>query len=57
MGMPWLACHNPKIDWRTREVKMIKCLEECGKQWKPKQGNLEWQKQKEEEQKKEEGKR
>ena len=55
--MPWLACHNPKIDWRTREVKMIKCLEECGKQWKPKQGNLEWQKQKEEEQKKEEGKR
>ena len=23
MGMPWLARHNPEIDWRTREVKMM----------------------------------
>jgi len=37
LGMPWLACHNPEIDWRTREVKMTRCLEECGKQWRPKQ--------------------
>jgi len=32
LGMPWLACHNPEIDWRTGEVKMMRCLEECGKQ-------------------------
>ena len=32
LEMPWLACHNPEIDWRTREVKMMRCLEECGKQ-------------------------
>jgi len=32
LGMPWLACHNPEIDWRTGEVKMTRCLEECGKQ-------------------------
>ena len=31
LGMPWLARHNPKIDWRTGEVKMTRCLEECGK--------------------------
>ena len=32
LGMPWLACHNPKIDWRTGKVKMTRCLKECGKQ-------------------------
>jgi len=32
LGMSWLACHNPEIDWRTGEVKMTRCLEECGKQ-------------------------
>jgi len=21
LGMPWLACHNPEINWRTRENK------------------------------------
>jgi len=31
LGMPWLACHNPEIDWRTGEVKMTRCLEKCGK--------------------------
>jgi len=35
LGMIWLACHNPEIDWRTGEVKMTRCLEECGKQWRP----------------------
>jgi len=39
--MPWLACHNPEIDWRTEEVGIMKCLEECEKQWRPKQGKLE----------------
>jgi len=32
LGMPWLACHNPEIDWRMGEVKMTRCPEECGKQ-------------------------
>jgi len=31
LGIPWLACHNPEIDWRTGEVKMMRCPEECGK--------------------------
>jgi len=31
LGILWLAHHNPEIDWRTREVKMIRCLEECEK--------------------------
>ena len=31
LGIPWLACHNPEIDWRTGEVKMTRCSEEYGK--------------------------
>ena len=57
LGMPWLACHNPEIDWRTEEVKIMRCLEECGKQWRPVQGKLGWEKQKEEEAKEEAGKK
>ena len=38
LGMLWLAHHNPEIDWKTGEVKMTRCLEECGKQWRPMQG-------------------
>ena len=38
LGMPWLACHNPEIDWRTGEIKMTRCLEKCEKQWRLKQG-------------------
>jgi len=26
LGMPWLAAHNPEIDWETGEVKMMRCL-------------------------------
>jgi len=55
LGMPWLARHNPEIDWKTGEVKMMRCPEECGKQWRPKQGKPGWQKQKEEEAKEEAG--
>jgi len=55
--MPWLTHHNHEIDWRTGEVKMTRCLEECGKQWRPVQGKSGWEKQKEEEAKKEAGKR
>ena len=32
LGMPWLAHHNPEIDWRTGEVKITRCSEECSKQ-------------------------
>jgi len=53
LEMLWLAHHNPEIDWRTGEVKMIRCPEECGKQWRPVQGKLAWEKQKKEEAKEE----
>jgi len=26
LGMPWLAAHNPEIDWEKGEVKMTCCL-------------------------------
>ena len=55
--MPWLAYHNPEINWKTGEVKMIRCPEKCGKQWRPKQGKVGWQKQKEEEAREEAGKK
>ena len=32
--MPWLACHNPEIDWRTGEVQITRCPEECRKKWR-----------------------
>ncbi len=57
LGMPWLARHNPEINWRTGEVKMTKCSEECRKQWRLVQGKLGWEKQKEEKAKKEAGKK
>ena len=57
LGIPWLACHNPEIDWRIDKVKMMRYPEKCGKQWRPKQGKLGWQKQKKEERKKEVGKK
>ena len=57
LGMPWLACHNPEIDWRTEKVKMTRCLKECGKQWRPVQRKSRWEKQKEEEAKEEVEKR
>jgi len=57
LGMPWLERHNPEIDWKTGEVKMTRCPEECGRQWRPVQGKSGWEKQKEEEEKEEAGKR
>ena len=53
LGISWLECHNPEIDWKTGEVKMTRCPEECRKQWRPVQGKLGWEKQKEEEDKEE----
>ena len=49
LGMPWLAHHNLEIDWKTGEVRMTRCSEKCGKQWRPEQGKSGWEKQKEEE--------
>jgi len=57
LGMPWLTHHNPEIDWRTGEIKITRCPEECGKQWRPVQGKSGWEKQKEEEAKEEVGKK
>ena len=54
LGMLWLAHHNAEIDWRTREVKMMRCLGEYGKQWRPKQEKLGWQKQKQKKKKEKE---
>jgi len=31
LGMPWLAAHNPEINWETKEVKMTRCLLLCGR--------------------------
>ena len=31
LSMPWLRHHNPEINWRTGEVKMMRCPDECGK--------------------------
>jgi len=28
--MPWLAAHNPEINWETGEVKMTRCPPLCG---------------------------
>jgi len=31
LGMPWLQTHNPKINWKTEEVKMMRFLPICEK--------------------------
>jgi len=31
LGMPWLAAHNPEIDWEKGEVKMMHCPPICGR--------------------------
>ena len=28
---PWLAAHNPEINWKTGEVKMMRCPPLCGR--------------------------
>ena len=54
LGMPWLRRHNPEIDWRTGEVKMMRCPDKYGKKWKMgRQTKPEWKKQEEREEKKE----
>jgi len=34
LGMPWLAAHNPEIDWEKGEVRMTRCPPLCGKREK-----------------------
>ena len=34
LEMLWLACYNLEIDWKTEKVKMTRCPEECGRQWR-----------------------
>jgi len=54
LGIPWLRCHNPEIDWKTGEVKMMRCPDECGKKWKTgRQTKPGWKKQEERKEKKE----
>ena len=53
LGILWLACYNLEINWRTGEVKIMRCPEECSKQQRQVQGKLGWEKQKEEEAKEE----
>ena len=31
LGIPWLACYNPEINWGTKKMKMTRCPERCGK--------------------------
>ena len=53
LEMSWLVCHNPEINWKTWEVKMIRYPYECRKQCEIKQTNPGWQKRKENNQTKE----
>ena len=54
LGIPWLGCYNPEIDWKTGEVKMTRCPDKYGKKWRVgKQTKPGWKKQKEKKEKKE----
>jgi len=54
LGMSWLVCHNPEIDWKMGEVQITRCPDECRKKWRVgKQTKLGWKKQKGKKEKKE----
>ena len=48
LGMPWLAAHNPEINWETGEVKMTRCPPLCGKNKEKKEKRELGKKRKEE---------
>ena len=53
LGIPWLECYNPEINWKTGKVKIMRCPNECGKKWRTgKQTKLKWKKQEEKKKKK-----
>jgi len=31
LGIPWLQAYNPEINWKTREVKIMRCLPLCSR--------------------------
>jgi len=41
LGMPWLAAHNPEINWETGEVRMSRCPLWCSKQIKLQEAKVE----------------
>ena len=41
LGMPWLAAHNPEINWEMGEVRMSRCPPWCGKQIKQREAKVE----------------
>ena len=41
LGMPWLAAHNPEINWESEEVRMSRCPPWCGKQIKQREAKVE----------------
>ena len=58
LGMPWLVCYNPEIDWKTREVQMTRCPDKYGKKWRTgRQTKPGQKKQKEKKKKKKEMRR
>ena len=57
LDMLQLAHHNPKIDWKTEEVQIMRCPDECGKKWKTGKQTKPEQKKQEEKKKKKEMKR
>ena len=52
-----LVCHNSEINWKTKEVKTTRCLNECGKQQRPKKRKLGLQKYKKKERRRKETKK
>ena len=54
LGISWLKHYNPEINWKTGEVKMIRCPDEYEKKWRVgKQMKPGWKKQEEKKEKKE----
>jgi len=54
LGIPWLECHNPEINWKMGEVKITRCPNECRKKWRiEKQTKPGWKKQEKKEEMKE----
>ena len=41
LDIPWLAIHNPEIDWKKGEVKIMRCLPICRKKNSQKNGKRE----------------